>query len=51
MAQGHNRNVLQPGQIQNSVAASASNVSSQPNMVNGITRDNHRLRQDMINRM
>lgn len=51
MAQGQNRTVLQPGQMQNSVAASASSVSSQPNMVNGISRDNLLLRQDMLNRM
>ncbi|CAE5967059.1 unnamed protein product [Arabidopsis arenosa] len=51
MAQGQNRTVLQPGQMQNSVAASASSVSSQPNMVNGISRDNLLLRQDMLNRI
>ncbi|KAL1204838.1 Histone acetyltransferase HAC5 [Cardamine amara subsp. amara] len=50
MAQGQNRNVLQPGQMQNSGAASAS--ASQPNMVNGMmARDNQRLRQDMLNRI
>jgi E1A/CREB-binding protein len=50
MAQGQNRTVLQSGQMHNSVVASASSVSSQPNMVNGISQDTLLLRQEMLNR-
>lgn len=51
MAQGQNRNVPQPGHMQNFVAVSASSVSSQPNTANGTSRDGIRVRQDMLNRM
>ncbi|XP_010418930.1 PREDICTED: histone acetyltransferase HAC5-like [Camelina sativa] len=45
MAQGQNRNVLQPGQMQNP----ASSVSSQPNATT--SRDNLGVRQDVLNKI
>ncbi|CAH8362534.1 unnamed protein product [Eruca vesicaria subsp. sativa] len=48
MAQGQNRNVPQMGQMQNPVAVSASNVSSQPN---GVPQDGLRIRQEMLNKI
>ncbi|XP_018491142.2 histone acetyltransferase HAC5 [Raphanus sativus] len=47
MAQGQHRMVPQPGQMQ----SSASGVSSQPNMANGVNQDGIRLRQEMLNRI
>ncbi|XP_010487036.1 PREDICTED: histone acetyltransferase HAC5-like isoform X1 [Camelina sativa] len=46
MAQGQNRNVLQPGQMQNP----ASSVSSQPNNAT-TSRDNLGVRQDVLNKI
>ncbi|CAN6819123.1 unnamed protein product [Brassica oleracea] len=47
MAQGEHRSFPQPGQMQ----SSASVVSSQPNMANGVNQDGIRLRQEMLNRI
>ena len=47
MAQGQHRSFPQPGQMQ----SSASVVSSQPNMANGVNQDGIKLRQEMLNRM
>ncbi|CAN7117420.1 hypothetical protein BRARA_C03444 [Brassica rapa] len=47
MAQGQHRSFPQPGQMQ----SSASVVSSQPNMANGVNQDGIKLRQEMLNRI
>uniref|UniRef100_A0A1J3G8C8 histone acetyltransferase n=1 Tax=Noccaea caerulescens TaxID=107243 RepID=A0A1J3G8C8_NOCCA len=47
MAQGQNRNVPLPGQMQNSAAS----VSSQSNMANAMSRESIRVRQEMLNRI